>query len=263
MLIDKTKKSIAAIVAAGALAACGATQGTEGSLSLSIDDTGSVVATAESATGTTADGTTLRVGEGEVLIISPTLSDGIMTVTLADGDETVLEESVSGTEPSAHELDAGDYAVSVSVPEGTTASGTVTLTPIDPDTTIGQIKADAIEKIGMFTEGDETGDESESVVSKVVETGTELAKKSAEKSLKNAKDKLVEKGISDDEDADDADGADGTAEDAATDAADAKVAKEKVTAAGVKRTRDSKKIREKSMKDAAEANNTEDADDAE
>lgn len=125
-----------AVAVAGALLACGKT----GSLSNQIDDeTGIVTYMADSATGGAAViGATVTVSEGEMLAITPNLSSGSLDVQAIHeivGDSTdfapAVDDHLEGTTMRTYILDEGEYVLSVSVPEGETTTGTLTVSTLE------------------------------------------------------------------------------------------------------------------------------------
>lgn len=125
------KKATMFIVSIACVAALGGCAG-RGYLSDSVDDAGVYTITADDAAKGAAVaslGGGLDIEEGEILAISPELEKGSLQVTLLDeGGETALDVTASGTAASEHELEPGEYSISVSCNEdGTT--GTLTVAP--------------------------------------------------------------------------------------------------------------------------------------
>lgn len=113
------------------LAACAG----NGTLSSEIDDeTGAYMVTADDAGKGTAVGSLgggVEVGEGQLLVASPDLQKGSLQLRVLDGaGEVVIDEEQSGHVLSTHELEPGDYSVSVTCNEDG-ATGTLLLVAVD------------------------------------------------------------------------------------------------------------------------------------
>lgn len=118
------------------LAACGQASVFTAELN---DETRGIDVTAENAGAGSALGSSITIGEGECLVISPDLSQGSLTVRaalmereatvddLGTADELSLEEAVEGKVMTAYYLEPGEYAIGIACTEK--ATGTVQIMP--------------------------------------------------------------------------------------------------------------------------------------
>ena len=105
-----------------------------GSLSDEPDDaTGGYTVKADDAGKGAAIGSLggISVKEGQVFVIRPNLEKGSLQVKLSNAaGETVVDEKASGNASTVHELEPGDYSMSVTCNEdGTT--GTMLIAPMN------------------------------------------------------------------------------------------------------------------------------------
>ena len=71
----------------------------------------------------------VEIEEGEVLVLTPDIEKGCLEIKIIDGSgETVFDETESGQGSSTHELEPGDYSMSVTVNENDT-TGTLVVAP--------------------------------------------------------------------------------------------------------------------------------------
>ena len=89
----------------------------------------------------------IEVAEGQVLVVSPTLEEGSIQVTILDADTNpVVDEKISGKTFTTYELEPGDYGVGATcLEDGTT--GTVLVCALDK-AEIEQQDADLAELLG-------------------------------------------------------------------------------------------------------------------
>lgn len=129
---------MASLALAGSLVACGAQGGT---LSNDIDDeTGAVTFTADRASGSAIGGATVTLEEGQLLLVSPNMESGALTLRVSDGVigedakmNVIVNESFDGKAIRTYDLGPSEYTLGVTAPDGATATGTLVVSAVDAD----------------------------------------------------------------------------------------------------------------------------------
>ena len=120
---------VAALACVVAVAGCAG----RGSLSDTVDDTGTYTITADDAAKDAAVasfGGGVTIGEGQALSVRPDLEKGSLQVKLMNaGGEVVLDVNARGDMPSTHELEPGEYSLSVTCNDNGT-TGKLVIGPV-------------------------------------------------------------------------------------------------------------------------------------